>query len=405
MPPQATVARPVACGFLAARSSTIFARLLAVGGLRHAQRHAVLRSLRSRETRLDRREIELEHVGVLGLAHAVRAPHALRAWRRPRRARSLVGRTAGERRDSDRSPRRSGRSRRCCRTRATCSRSSRDRPAAAPASPSPKNSTNLSTTPFLRSISVTVSTRSVAVAPGRQRAPQPEADDLRDEHRDGLSQHRGFGLDAADAPAEHAEAVHHRRVRVGADQRVGVCALHAVAFLGEDDAREVLEVDLVNDAGVGRHDLEVAEGRLAPAQERIALAVARELDRVVAAAANRRVPYSSTCTEWSITSSAGASGLMSCGLPPRRVIASRIAARSTMAGTPGEVLHDHARRREGNLVARRRLRIPAQQRLDVVARDARRRPRSAAGSRAGSSARRADDRRRVPAMAPRLWIS
>ncbi len=34
-----------------------------------------------------------------------------------------------------------------------------------PASPSPKNSTNLSTTPFLRSISVMVSTRSVAVAP------------------------------------------------------------------------------------------------------------------------------------------------------------------------------------------------------------------------------------------------
>ncbi len=34
-----------------------------------------------------------------------------------------------------------------------------------PLSPSPKNSTNLSTTPFLRSISVTVSTRSVAVVP------------------------------------------------------------------------------------------------------------------------------------------------------------------------------------------------------------------------------------------------
>ena len=34
-----------------------------------------------------------------------------------------------------------------------------------PFSPSPKNSTNLSTTPFLRSISVTVSTRSVAVVP------------------------------------------------------------------------------------------------------------------------------------------------------------------------------------------------------------------------------------------------
>ena len=33
--------------------------------------------------------------------------------------------------------------------------------------PGPKNSTNLETTPFSRSISVTVSTRSVAVAPSR----------------------------------------------------------------------------------------------------------------------------------------------------------------------------------------------------------------------------------------------
>ena len=46
------------------------------------------------------------------------------------------------------------------------------------------------------------------------------------------------------------------------------------------------------------------------------------------------MPYSSTCTEWSMTSSAGASGLISCGSPPSRTIASRIAARSTTAGTP-----------------------------------------------------------------------
>ena len=55
-----------------------------------------------------------------------------------------------------------------------------------------------------------------------QLALEAEADDLRDEHRDRLAEHRGLGLDAADAPAEHAEAVDHRRVRVGADERVGV---------------------------------------------------------------------------------------------------------------------------------------------------------------------------------------
>ena len=55
-------------------------------------------------------------------------------------------------------------------------------------------------------------------------AGQFEADDVRDQHRDGLAQHRGFGLDTADAPAEHAEAVDHRRVRVGADDGVRVGA-------------------------------------------------------------------------------------------------------------------------------------------------------------------------------------
>ena len=39
-------------------------------------------------------------------------------------------------------------------------------------------------------------------------------------------------------------------------------------------------------------------------------------------------------TEWSITSSAGASGLILVASPPRSTIASRIVARSTTAGTP-----------------------------------------------------------------------
>ena len=57
---------------------------------------------------------------------------------------------------------------------------------------------------------------------GRDRAGQLEADDARDEHRDRLAEHGRLGLDAADAPAEHAEAVDHRGVRVGADAGVGV---------------------------------------------------------------------------------------------------------------------------------------------------------------------------------------
>ena len=51
---------------------------------------------------------------------------------------------------------------------------------------------------------------------------EAESHDLGDQHRHRLAEHGGFGLDAAHAPAEHAEAVDHRGVRVGADEGVGV---------------------------------------------------------------------------------------------------------------------------------------------------------------------------------------
>ncbi len=112
----------------------------------------------------------------------------------------------------------------------------------------------------------------------RQLAVEPEADDLGHEHRDRLPEHRRLGLDAADAPAEHAEPVDHRRVRVGADERVG----ERLPVPCLDDAREELEVHLVADPGVRRHDLQRVERALAPAQEGVALAVALELElRVV----------------------------------------------------------------------------------------------------------------------------
>ena len=111
-----------------------------------------------------------------------------------------------------------------------------------------------------------------------QLALEPEAHHLRDQHRHRLTEHRGLRLDAAHPPAEHAEAVDHRGVGVGAHQRVR----ERLPVAGLDHAREVLQVDLVADAGVGRHDREVLERRLAPAQERVALAVALELELGVA---------------------------------------------------------------------------------------------------------------------------
>ncbi len=71
------------------------------------------------------------------------------------------------------------------------------------------------------------------------------------------------------------EAVDHRGVRVGADERVGI-GLHARRRFSrlKTTSRDVLEVHLVADAGRGRHDAEVVEGLLAPAKERVALLVA-----------------------------------------------------------------------------------------------------------------------------------
>src|SRR6185437_4208042 len=51
-------------------------------------------------------------------------------------------------------------------------------------------------------------------AAGRQLAGQLDADDLRNEHAERLSQHGGLGFDPSDAPAENTQAVYHRRVRV-----------------------------------------------------------------------------------------------------------------------------------------------------------------------------------------------
>ena len=98
------------------------------------------------------------------------------------------------------------------------------------------------------------------------------------QHGEGLAQHGRLRLDPAHAPAEHAEPVDHHGVRVGADQAV---AVGPPVLGGEDEARQVLEVDLVADAHARRHGPEVAEGALGPAQQLVALQVALVLDRHV----------------------------------------------------------------------------------------------------------------------------
>ncbi len=197
-----------------------------------------------------------------------------------------------------------------------------------------------------------------------QLAGELEADHLRQQHRDRLAQHRRLGLDPADAPAEHAEAVDHRRVRVGADQGVGVGLEDAVVLAAVDDLGQVLEVDLVADPGRRRDDAEVVEGLLAPFEERVALEVALEvvlgvdgegalvaegvdLDRVV----DHQVDVDQRVDR-------------------RRVAADllhRVAHRRQVddGGDAGEVLHQHPGGLEGDLDAGLGGRVPAGDRLDV----------------------------------------
>ena len=185
--------------------------------------------------------------------------------------------------------------------------------------------------------------------------------DLRDEHADGLAEHRRLGLDTADAPAEDAEPVDHRGVRVGADERVGVGLELAV---GEDDAREVLDVHLVDDPGVRRDDLEVLERLLPPLEEAVTLPVARELELGVPL---ERDP----CPEV-----VDLDGVIDDELDRlERVDLLRIAPqrlhRLTHRGQihhrrhPGEVLQEHAARRERDLARGLGGRVPGGEAGDV----------------------------------------
>ena len=145
--------------------------------------------------------------------------------------------------------------------------------------PEPKNSTNLPTTPCLRSRSVIVSTRSVAVV------PSGNWPDSFTPSTGGISIDEGCPSIAAsasmppDAPTHHSQSVHHRRMRVGADERVGICERAAVGCLRRhDDTRQIFEIHLMDDAGIRRDDAEVVERVLSPAQKRVALLIARELE-------------------------------------------------------------------------------------------------------------------------------
>ena len=200
--------------------------------------------------------------------------------------------------------------------------------------------------------------------PFRQPAGQFHAEHLRDQHGRGLTQHRGFRLDAADTPSHDPEPVHHRRVRVGADKRVGIRQRALRRLGGYDDAREVFEIHLVDDARVRRNHAEIAKRVLSPAQERVALLVARELEVGVQP---ERISVAEGVHLHRVIDDQ-LDGLQRVHLvriaaEPDDAIAHR--REVDHAGHAGEILQQDARGHERHFALRGALHVPRRERLDV----------------------------------------
>ncbi len=138
------------------------------------------------------------------------------------------------------------------------------------------------------------------------------------------------------APTEYAETVDHGGVRVGANERVGIGNQLAVNLSGENYAGKIFQIYLVADSHPGRNGGEVAEGRLAPLQECITLAVALEFKAVMFASKAPVVPNSSTWTAVVNDEFCRDERIDALRVTAQRLdgVAHPAAARSTTAGTP-----------------------------------------------------------------------
>ncbi len=191
---------------------------------------------------------------------------------------------------------------------------------------------------------------------------------MRDQHRNRLAEHSGFGFDTADAPAKDTEAVDHRCMRVRADNGVGVGAACTVAVAVKDDPAQVFEVYLVHDTRVWRDDAEILKRRLSPAQEGVSLLVALKLDFVIQVEGVR----STVVVDLHRMIDDQFSGRQRvdpvCG-PAELDDGVAHGSQVNNCRYAREVLQDHATRRERNFCIRVGRGIPVRKREDVVTSD------------------------------------
>ena len=174
---------------------------------------------------------------------------------------------------------------------------------------------------------------------------QAHANHIGREHVDRLAEHHGFGLDAADAPAENAETVDHRRVGVGADQ--GVRQPDAVFLAGHGG--EEFQVHLMHNTARRRHSAEVGEALLTPLQEGVALRVTVVLDvevKVERVSVGTGHVHLDGVIDDQIHRHLGVDALGVTAHLHHRVTKGR---EVNHGGNAGEVLKDHPRGAEGNL--------------------------------------------------------
>ena len=165
--------------------------------------------------------------------------------------------------------------------------------------------------------------------------------------------------------------------RVGADQRVGIGDVHrrtlpstlTLSFLVEDRLRQVFEIDLVADAGAGRHHAEIVERLLRPLQELVALLVllVLVLDVLLERAGEAEVIDRHRMVDDEIDRHQRIDLL---GIAAERLHGVAHGGEIDHRRDAGEVLHQHARRPERDLAIRGLGLEPLRERLQVLLGDA-----------------------------------
>ena len=207
-----------------------------------------------------------------------------------------------------------------------------------------------------------------------QFAFEPESDDFRNQHRHRLPEHCCLGFNAANSPGEHTDPIDHRGVRIRTDRCVGICARvlrierNAGAAGAKNHAREIFNVDLVHDAGIGRDRPEAVESRLPPLQKRVTLAIALEFEiGILLKCIVRTVVVD---LHGVIDHELDRLQRIDCfGIAPHRCHRIAHCGQIDDARYAGKILQQHACRAERNFLVRCFARIPTRERLDIGARD------------------------------------